>query len=687
MSVLSRVPRHKGSIWIIIALTLLTIPIMYNIVNSYIYEDNLDMFYQFAKLNFKQGLVWSGGYWRPGWECFRPFSHGLVLWSLPRLFGREIWVVLIVFFLWHVLNAFILFIFTFYLTKKRICAVISSFLFLFHQAGTEPLIITSFSHPIIAVFFALLSLLFLLYYYDRHHWKWLLGSLLFFNMGLYTEESFVIVMLYVFLLTEMYYFKKVSLLRRAILYSIYFLSIIIYSMIRHLATNAPLVGTSYIRSPSFILRNMGIVLRNIILPYDSMCLPPYRSFFIVLFILIACTSVAAFFGFIYITRLRNKLFLFSLACLLSYVACVSNFLAVQRICYFAVPFYSLIIASLFTLSFKDSNKYYKFSCVTLSIVLLINNYSLLLLKTYDWLVIGRINKQVTQIFCDNFKGGEGRRVHAVGFSTVRLLYLRGMPILAPMPEHFIWSHWRCGKSDKPLDESDISVWPNYKELARAYKYGNGIKNSDFILALEKERINGRYKFNILFDTVEHELPKHLSNVNAPGSSFPIMVNFQLMHAFVPLDGFEIDEGKKYETWRGYGWDQELIGEDRNWDRWTVVDLDRKRVDQQLKDTFVHTRAGKATWDIDLKNGNYLVSIGWGDTMYPNPPQIVKIEGKIIASTTNNTRAGEFVEINDVPIKVDDGKLTMELIPQRKDSTVIMNYLIIKSEDAMAKHAD
>ena len=177
----------------------------------------------------------------------------------------------------------------------------------------------------------------------------------------------------------------------------------------------------------------------------------------------------------------------------------------------------------------------------------------------------------------------------------------------------------------------------------------------------------------------------LAGVERPGSSFPIRVNFQLIHSFVPLPGYEIDEGKAYQPWRGFGWDRDIRGEDLAFQRQRCVDPDAKDRSEQLRDTFVFTPGGKATWRIDLPNGDYLVSLCWGSALWGRPPQSIALQGAVVARTEGWTRAGEFATANGIPVSVTDGVMRMEIVPRRPNDSAMINYLVIEQKAAAEKH--
>ena len=204
-----------------------------------------------------------------------------------------------------------------------------------------------------------------------------------------------------------------------------------------------------------------------------------------------------------------------------------------------------------------------------------------------------------------------------------------------------------------------------------------MRDDDLIVALEKRKEYGVYSFAVRADRAENALVGRRKHVKAPRESSPIRVNFQCFNTLsIPMEGFEIDEGRSYQPWRGYGWDGEFIGRDGIWDRWTVVDIDRRSVSEHLRDTYVFTDRGKAIWTIDLDNGPYRVDLGWCDPIFRRGPQRVAIEGKVVASAGPLERDTLF-SVENVPVEVRDGNLTMELMPMPPASSAIINYIIIR----------
>lgn len=108
-----------------------------------------------------------------------------------------------------------------------------------------------------------------------------------------------------------------------------------------------------------------------------------------------------------------------------YVLSAGNFFGHERMCSMAIPFYALLMASLFCNGYEDTGRLYRFATSALSAMLMLNNYSLLLLRTHDWARAGQINKKVMEIFVRGSDEAAGRKIHTVGFHEVRLWFLRG----------------------------------------------------------------------------------------------------------------------------------------------------------------------------------------------------------------------------------------------------------------------
>ena len=159
------------------------------------------------------------------------------------------------------------------------------------------------------------------------------------------------------------------------------------------------------------------------------------------------------------------------------------------------------------------------------------------------------------------------------------------------------------------------------------------------------------------------LAESVSVIPTGGNPTTYRVNFQPNGATVP-SGYLKDTGAVYTSTRGYGWDIALDNRDRN------------SVSDQRLDTFVFSRG--ATWQFDIPNGDYLVSLASGDADYTQGPHEVVVEGTTVFDNLP-AAAGEFLTATDVPITVSDGQLTIDLSPTGTGLTML-NYVIINEVD-------
>jgi len=142
----------------------------------------------------------------------------------------------------------------------------------------------------------------------------------------------------------------------------------------------------------------------------------------------------------------------------------------------------------------------------------------------------------------------------------------------------------------------------------------------------------------------------------------IFINFQPTNASTP-SGYRRDDGAAYASSRGYGWSTRVNTRERN------------AVSAQRLDTFIHFDQGtSATWNYDLPNGMYQVSLASGDPSYPQGPHQITVEGQPVISGIS-TAPKEFKTISNVPVTVTDGKLTVVLRRDSEEKT-ILNYLVI-----------
>ena len=664
---------------LIAVLALLTLPIARNVVTSYMYDDDISRLHALGtRWHTWESVTYSPGANVRGLPSFRPIT-----WFIQditfRAFGRHCRPYHAFFFACHILNAVLLFLLVLKLAKNQACALIVGLLFFFNQANTETLCLVYANHMIHGVTFTLLSLLCMAAFRDSGRRVHFLAGVLFYNMAIYSTETCVVLILYIPLLLGIFGPGRLrpSHLAGASL-------CILASTAAFLAVW--LTSKPGYWEPSSIARvdfrymagNIRWVVSNLFLPYEDMCFSSSGTFFVALFFLLGYAYVFSFSQFVFLSRLRNKLFIFGVSCLLLYVVPVSKFIVYERVLYYSCPFYAVIVGSLLTVEERGARRGYRISVAILCALLLVNNYSLLLLRTRDWSVVGKLNRGIMHYFGSRIDAIYDKKLHAVNLYPCRLLYLRGKPLFGPIDDMYRWCLWFNGRDpgEISISEENLLLWRDAREIAMAYTSGGPVREDDPLIALMTEREKGSYRFRLYEGTAGDFLRGRLAGVERPGSSFPVRVNFQLIHSFVPLHGYEIDEGKKYQPWRGYGWDTGLCGEDLAFQRRACVDPDAKDTAEQLRETYVFTQGGKATWRIDLPNGDYLVSLCWGDPDRDRPPQTVTLQGNVAAESSRWMRPGEFVTAERIPVSVRDGRMVMELVPRAPNHPGIINHLVI-----------
>lgn len=662
---------------------LLALPIGYHVVVGYVRLDEIAAFPKFSdQWAISEAILHHFGQHESDpnlreWCIFRPIPN-LTYFLLARLFSRQIWLDHLFLYVWHVANMVLLCIFTMELTRNnKACAVIASTLFFFNQACTESVCQILGSHGLQMVFFALLSLIFLQRYilYGKH--RYCAWAILCLNGALYTDESGAILPCYALVLLVCSCPGKIAFAKKIGILSLYCLCTGVYFFVRRALKDAPLVGVQYFNGYGVLLRNLRWNTFNILLPYRTMCVAPYKHLFVGLGIALICAYAGSLSYCLYSTKLRNRVFWFSFLCAAGYLAGVSNWYAADRVCYSAVPFVSLMLASLWTVEMQRTRSYFRFVIMSLYLLLLVNNYALVLLRTRDWATTGGINRKVMRIVADHFYDIKKGTIHFIGFNTWALLYLRGKPWLALPADYCRYSRWWYGMPlDEQIGETAMMQWGSRDAMARAAARGYTLRDSDFVIMLDTRGTGARYTFDVSFSTAGEiveklSLPDHTS---IPTS--PLYVNFQGSHACVSVDGFFIDEGAHYTSWRGYGWDRDYCGVDLNLEYGDVVDPGRIRASQQIGMTFVSGMSGrKAVWNLDIPNGRYYVTVGCWNPNIPHLDQTVHMEGERIRSRMSG-RKESALEIEDVPVDIRDGRFTLELSPNRADVVPTISYLLI-----------
>jgi hypothetical protein len=154
------------------------------------------------------------------------------------------------------------------------------------------------------------------------------------------------------------------------------------------------------------------------------------------------------------------------------------------------------------------------------------------------------------------------------------------------------------------------------------------------------------------------------------------INFQPPDAPTPSE-YMADEGFVFDQTRGYGWDGDISFQSR----------DRNINSDQRLDTFIFADDNVKTWEIELPNGQYLVSLSVGDADAARGNHKVILEGEEIIN--GSTLANQYITVEDHSLTVSDGKLTMQAGGGNPIDGVDpwgltnLNYIIIKSVSSSA----
>ncbi|MCP4886178.1 MAG: FAD-dependent oxidoreductase, partial [Planctomycetaceae bacterium] len=98
-------------------------------------------------------------------------------------------------------------------------------------------------------------------------------------------------------------------------------------------------------------------------------------------------------------------------------------------------------------------------------------------------------------------------------------------------------------------------------------------------------------------------------------------------------GWTKDSGKPFQKEHGFGWRENISDNTRY----------RKDGGDSLKSGFVFTRK-QHTWECDIENGSWTVTVCLGDAGYPQPGQHLAMEGVTLAENLD-TQAGSFRELS------------------------------------------
>lgn len=129
----------------------------------------------------------------------------------------------------------------------------------------------------------------------------------------------------------------------------------------------------------------------------------------------------------------------------------------------------------------------------------------------------------------------------------------------------------------------------------------------------------------------------------------------------PLTDFEADHGDVYDAKRGYGWRRDLSQNHRQ----------RNKVPETYRDTFVFTR-DQDTWECEVPNGTWLVTVCVGDSGHEQIGQWVTVEGKQIIKDAA-TIDGFFLE-QSASVTVTDQRLTIEIGKSDSGTNTCLNWI-------------
>jgi hypothetical protein len=141
------------------------------------------------------------------------------------------------------------------------------------------------------------------------------------------------------------------------------------------------------------------------------------------------------------------------------------------------------------------------------------------------------------------------------------------------------------------------------------------------------------------------------------------VNFQPLGVPVP-EGFVPDTGSQYDVTRGYGWNGSFARFTKN----------REIVSNRALDTLIVSRETVRTWNFDVENGDYQVTIASGDPAYPQGPQRVVVEGQVVLDGEISP-ASMFMQ-RTLCVNVEDGNISVEIggLP----TVTLLNFAVISS---------
>jgi hypothetical protein len=158
------------------------------------------------------------------------------------------------------------------------------------------------------------------------------------------------------------------------------------------------------------------------------------------------------------------------------------------------------------------------------------------------------------------------------------------------------------------------------------------------------------------------LPDKLTNPQVANKSAIRRFNFTGKGSKA-VSGYQNENGLPFDSKPGFGWTQDISKNNRR----------RSVYAEEIRDTFLFTR-DFAKWECEVPDGKWLVTVCNGDSGHEQTGHQVSFEGKVTVCNVPTT-AGHFAETT-VTVKVSDGRLTMELGPQRSGSNTCVNWLRI-----------
>ena len=129
--------------------------------------------------------------------------------------------------------------------------------------------------------------------------------------------------------------------------------------------------------------------------------------------------------------------------------------------------------------------------------------------------------------------------------------------------------------------------------------------------------------------------------------------------------FENDFGRPFEVPRGYGWFRDMSLNHRR----------RNVYPEDIRDTFLFTRDA-AQWECNVPNGMWSVTLCTGDSGHAQKGHRVSVEGTSVIHD-EPTDAGYFIE-RTILVEVNDGRLTVDLGPQRSGSNTCINWIRLQA---------